>query len=380
MIEVRDGTLTVKSGLPDFTQGSPFLPGPMFAGSFHLKGEPSGSSYAYGRYHNPTWTNFEKAIGELEGGNAITFSSGMAAITSVLSVVLLPRMHKSGKRPVLVMPSDSYYTGRMLVDEHFAPLGVTVRYGPTKNNGQIGLLHGATLLWLETPSNPSLDVCDLSEVIQVAHQEGALVAVDNTTATPLGQKPLNLGADFSVSSDTKALTGHDDLVLGHVATRDQTWADRLKAFRTQQGAIPGPMETWLAHRSLATLEVRLSRQSSNAVLIAKTLIKRKEVQMVRYPGLPEDPAFRVASGQMRFFGSIVSFVLGSRAQADGFLESCKIVENATSFGSVRTTAERRARWGGDKVPEGFIRLSAGCEDPEDIVEDVNQALDKALEL
>ena len=253
-----------------------------------------------------------------------------------------------------------------------------MRYGTTRNNGQINLLENATLLWLETPSNPELDVCSLHELIDAAHGAGSLVAVDNTTATPLGQKPLELGADFSVSSDTKALTGHTDLILGHVATRDLKWAEELKAFRTQQGAIPGPMETWLAHRSLSTLQLRLSRQSENALEIAKFLAKKIGIKAVRYPGLSEDPAFKTASRQMKYFGPVVSFVLENKDQADRFLEACKLVESATSFGGVHTTAERRARWGGDNIPQGFIRLSAGCEGIQDLLEDIGQALARAL--
>lgn len=301
----------------------------------------------------------------------------MAAITSVLSVVLLRGAGKWQKAPVLVMPSDSYYGARKLVEQHFAPLGITARYGATSGNRQISLLEGAALLWIETPSNPELDVCDLSELIDAAHRAGTLVAVDNTTATPLGQKPLELGADFSVASDTKAMTGHNDLILGHVAARDHKWADLLRAFRFQQGAIPGPMEICLAHRSLATLDLRLSRQSENALRIASFLSERKGVKSVRYPGLPNDPAFNAASKQMRYFGPVVSFELESQSHADKFLEACKIVESATSFGSVHTTAERRARWGGDNISEGFIRLNAGCEDIRDLLLDIAQALDKA---
>ena len=372
---MRDGTIAIRSGLPDTTQGSPFMPGPVFAGTYHLKGDPSGSPYTYGRYHNPTWTNYERALGLLEGGDALVFSSGMAAITAVLSAVLLPELGKGKNHPVLVMPSDSYYAARVLSEQHFGHLGVKVLFGPTYNNGQIKLLDDATLLWIETPSNPGLDVCSIRELVEAAHEAGALVAVDNTVATPLGQKPLRLGADFSVSSDTKAMTGHSDLVLGHVAAGDKNLIDKVRAFRTQQGAIPGPMEVWLAHRSLATLEVRLERQCRNAREIAKLLSERDDVLEVRYPGLKSDPSYKIASSQMRYFGPVVSFVLKSKEDADRFLEESNLVESATSFGSVHTTAERRGRWGGDVVPDGFIRLSAGCEDQNDLIEDINHALD-----
>ena len=364
---MRDGTRVNRAGLPQATQGGPFLPGPTFAGPYHLTGDPATSAYTYGRYHNPTWTSFEQALSELEGGPAFVFASGMAAVTAVLGITL-----RAGD--VLVMPSDGYYTARMLAEGYFASQGIAVRMAPTAGNAQSALLDGARLLWLETPNNPGLDVCDLAELVAIAHHQGSLVAVDNTTATVLGQQPIQLGADFSVSSDTKTLTGHGDLILGHVAARDLIWAERLQTFRSQQGSVAGPMEVWLAHRSLATLDVRLERQCKNALHIAQFLASRPEVRLVRYPGLPQDPAYPIASRQMKRYGPVVSFVLKGQAQAEHFLSACHLILQATSFGGVHTTAERRARWGGDAIPEGFIRLSVGCEDVEDLIEDVSQAL------
>jgi cystathionine gamma-lyase len=295
----------------------------------------------------------------------------MAAVMAVFGTTL--RAH--GRGNVLVMPSDGYYTARLLASGYLSKSGIETRLAPTSGDAQLEKLDGATLLWLETPCNPGLDVCDLAKLIEAAHRRGAVVAVDNTTATVLGQRPLEFGADFSISSDSKALTGHSDLTLGHVATREESWADELRTFRTQQGAVPGPMEVWLAHRSLATLSLRLERQCENALGIAKFLTKRPEVYHIRYPGLSQDPSYGVASRQMKYFGPIVTFVLESKQMADRFLESCNLVINATSFGGIHTTAERRARWGGDAIPEGFIRMSAGCEDLRDILEDLTQALD-----
>jgi cystathionine gamma-lyase len=313
-------------------------------------------------------------LSDLEGGPALVFASGMAAITAVFGVTL-PASNKESKGSILVMPADCYYTTRMLAEGYFASLGVEVRMAPTVGNAQREQLEGATLLWLETPSNPGLEVCDLAELIAAAHRRGVLVAVDNTTATVLGQRPLQLSADFSVSSDSKALTGHSDLVLGHVATREPAWAQHLHALRNLQGAVPGPMEVWLAHRSLATLEMRLERQCKNALEIARLLTARPEVQPVRYPGLPQDPAHAIASRQMKHYGPIVGFVLDTEASAEHFLAACQLVITATSFGGIRTNAERRARWKGDAIPDGFIRLSAGCEDTQDLLEDISQALD-----
>jgi len=369
--KMRDATRVNRAGLPQVHQGEPFLPGPAFASAYHFSGEPSSSEYTYGRYHNPTWTRFEQALSELEGGPSVVFSSGMAAVMAVFGTAL----RANGRGNVLVMPSGGYYPARVLASGHLGSSGVEIRSAPTGGDAQLEKLEGAALVWLETPCNPGLDVCDLARLVRAAHDGGAMVAVDNTTATVLGQRPLEFEADFSVSSDSKALTGHSDLILGHVAAREKEWGDRLRAFRTQQGAVPGPMEVWLAHRSLGTLSLRLERQCENAMKVVSFLKERPEVRLVRYPGLPGDPSFQVASRQMKHFGPVLGFVLDDQRAADRFLEACKLVMTATSFGSIHTTAERRARWGGDVIPQGFIRMSAGCEDARDIIEDMTQALD-----
>jgi len=368
---MHDATRLIHAGLPRPSQGEPFHPGPTFAAPFHLSGDPASAAYTYGRYHNPTWTAYESALTEMERGAAtVVFSSGMAAVAATLGVTL-----KAGE--AVVMPSDAYYTSRVLAQNFFATLGVEVRLAPTANNAQREHLRGAKLLWLETPSNPGLEVCDIALLAEAAHNAGALVVVDNTTPTCLGQQPLTLSADFSLSSDTKATTGHSDLILGHVSVREATWAEKLRTWRTQIGAVPGPMEVWLAHRSLATLDVRLERQCNNALALAEFLSTRAEVSGLRYPGLPSDPAHAVAARQMKYYGPVVSFTLPTRAFAERFLQSCELIFEATSFGSIHTTAERRGRWGGDQVPEGFIRMSVGCEDAQDLIDDLQQALDKA---
>ncbi len=365
---MHDDTRVTRAGLLPASQGEPFLPGPTFAAPYHAAGDPSQVPQTYGRFHNPTWTRFEQALGELEGGEAFVFSSGMAAVTAVFGTVLRPGN-------IVVLPSDSYYTTRVIAQGYLSEMGVRVRMAPTTGNALADCLDGAKLLWLESPSNPGLDVCDIAALVAQAHQTGVLVAVDNTTPTVLGQNPLALGADFSVASDTKALTGHSDLLLGHVAVHAAEWAERVHAWRTQHGAIAGPMEVWLAHRSLATLGVRLERQCHNAHSIAEYLAARTEVLSVRYPGLPDDPVHAIAKKQMKLFGPVVNFVLPDQGYAEHFLQSCQLAYEATSFGGIHTTAERRARWGGDVIPEGFIRLSAGCEHTEDLLSDLGQALD-----
>ncbi|TMR27646.1 cystathionine gamma-lyase [Actinomadura geliboluensis] len=367
-VTIGDGTLAVGAGRPEAENFAPGLPGPVFAAHYHLAGE-TGGPYTYGRDSNPTWTLLERAISELEGGaEVVSFSSGMAAVAAVL-------LSQARAGDVVVLPNDCYMATREL-KERLESYGAVVRMAPTGGDAQIALLDGARLVWLETPSNPRLDVCDIARITEAAHAAGALVAVDNTLATPLGQRPLELGADFSVASDTKALSGHGDLLLGHVATRNPELAEGVRLWRKTVGAIPGPMEAWLAHRSLATLELRLERQAANAMALAEAL--RGRVDGLRYPGLPDDPSHEVAARQMRRFGCVVSFTLPGEAAAERFLGSLRLVMQATSFGSVHSSAERRGRWGGDAVEPGFVRFSVGVENTEDLVADVLQALEKTV--
>jgi cystathionine gamma-lyase len=264
---------------------------------------------------------------------------------------------------------------RAVARDYLAERGVEVRLVPTADPGFADAIEGATFVWLESPSNPGLDVCDLALLIERAHATGALVAVDNTFATPLAQRPLAFGADFAMASASKFLSGHADLILGYVVARDPAAAEELETWRTETGAVPGPFEAWLAHRSLATLEVRLERACATAQVLAERLAARDDLVALRYPGLPDDPAHELATRQMTRFGSIVSFTLESADRAERFLAACRLVNQATSFGGVHTSAERRARWGGDDIAEGFIRLSVGCEDARDVIADIEQALD-----
>ncbi|MFI9611080.1 cystathionine gamma-lyase [Streptomyces sp. NPDC052023] len=367
---IGEGTRAVRAGLPEPVKHEPTLPGPVFAAHFHLPGDPTGG-YAYGRDENPTWTHLERAIGELEapgtsGAETLVFASGMAAISSVLFSQL-----RAGD--AVVLPSDGYQV-LPLVRQQLEAYGIEVRTAPTGADAQLGVLDGAKLLWIETPSNPGLDVCDVRRLADAAHARGALVAVDNTLATPLGQRPLELGADFSVASGTKQLTGHGDILLGYVVGRDAEAMAAVRRWRKIVGAIPGPMEAWLAHRSIATLQLRVERQNAGALAVAEALRDWPEDLGVRYPGLMSDPSYKIASEQMLRYGCVVSFTLPTRARADRFLDALRLVDDATSFGGVRSTAERRARWGGDAVPEGFIRLSVGAEDCDDLVADVLRAL------
>jgi cystathionine gamma-lyase len=371
MAEHGPGTRAVHAGLPAPEQGAPFLPGPVFAAPYHLTGDPEGVAYGYARYGNPTIAAYEAAIAQLEQATAVTaFASGMAACAAVLLPLLRPG-------DVLVAPADGYPMVRTLAAEHLAGRGVETRLVATSGEWEPAVA-GARLVWLETPSNPGLDLCDVAAIAATAHAEGALVVLDNSLATMLGQSGLDLGCDIVVSADTKATIGHGDLLMGHVATRDAELGRAIRTWRDQTGALPGPFEAWLAHRSLATLDVRLERQCANALALAEALAARGGVADVRYPGLPGHPQHALAARQMRRFGMVVSFRLDSAERAQRFLSASELVFEATSFGGIHSSAERRARWGhGDAVPEGFIRFSAGCEETADLVADIETALDAA---
>jgi cystathionine gamma-lyase len=364
---VGDGTRVVRAGLPQPAPGEPLLPGPVFAAPYHLPAGTDELTYGYGRSENPTWSAFERALGELEGGETVVFASGMAAATAVLQSFLR-------RGDTLLMVSDGYFTVREFTDEHLLAAGVRVIRRATADPELARLAEDAALIWIESPSNPGLDVCDIAAIAGAAHRGGGLVAVDNSLATPLGQRPLELGADLSVAADTKGLTGHSDLIVGHVAARDAELAARVRSWRLHAGAVAGPFEVWLAHRSLATLDVRLQRQCENALAVARAAAAEAGVGAVRYPGLPGDPAHALAARQMRRFGGVLTIDLGDEEAADRFLAALRIVVHATSFGGVHSSAERRARWGGDDVSPGLIRLSAGIEDGDDLVEDVTRAI------
>jgi len=345
-------TRAVQAGLPEPAQGEPFLPGPVFAAPFHLQGPADATRFSYQRYTNPTWENLETAVGELEGGEVLFFASGMAAVTAVAVSALRPG-------DVLVAPSDAYPGIRSIALEHLKPRGVEVRLVPTEESAIREALHGASMVWVESPSNPGLEMLDLVLLANEAHAAGATFVVDNTLAGPLRQRPLELGADVSVSSASKSLTGHSDLVLGYVAATDVEWVDALRSWRSTTGAIPGAFEAWLAHRSIATLAVRLERQEANAAALVEALRLRDDVEDVRWPRV----------------GSVLCFTLADADRAQAFLDAATLVTEATSFGGLHSTAERRARWGTDDVAEGWIRFSAGIEDTDDLVADVAAALD-----
>lgn len=373
MAEWADGTRAVHAGLPAPQQGEPLLPGPTFAAPYHLAGDDVYEEpYSYSRYGNPTVNALERAVAALEGGGevrAFVFPSGSAAISAVLFPLL-----RAGD--VIVVPQDAYPTAQLLATGELAALGIEARLVPTDTAAVVAAAEGAALVLVETPDNPGLDVVDVRAVAAAVRSFGkGRLIVDNTLATPFGQRPLELGAHATLLSGSKHLTGHGDLLLGTVATADETIAAAIRQWRDRSGAVLGPFEAWLAHRSLATLDVRLQRQTATTLALAELLAARDDVVAVRYPGLPSDPAHALASRQMTGFGTVLTFDVGSAERARALLERSELVIEATSFGSVHTMAERRARWGYGDVPEGLIRLSVGIEDAGDLARDLTAALD-----
>lgn len=332
--------------------------------TYYTPGSPE-ADYTYTRDGNPVWSAVEDQLAILEGAPCVAFPSGMAAIAGVLYTQLKP-----GDR--IIMASDGYFAARALMNEFIAPLGIKVIYKPTAGF-ETADFSGAALVWIETPSNPGLDVCDIGAVAARAHSAGAKLVLDNTTATPLLQSAFELGVDIVAMADTKAMNGHGDVLFGHVASADEGVILAVKRWRKLSGNIPGAHEAALVHRGLETLDVRLERMCATAGVIAERLAEHSGVSNVRYPGLTTDPAHKIAAAQMRRFGFLIGFELESEARADRFLKDCAGIITATSFGSAHSSAERRERWG-DAVSPGFIRLSVGLEPCQALWAEIERAL------
>jgi cystathionine gamma-lyase len=339
---------------PHLGLGDPVVPAIVPSATFHLP-HTQGAPFVYGRNGNPTWDAVEAQLSLLEEAETVSFSSGMAAIAAALFATL-----KAGDR--LVIPSDGYYVTRVLSDGFLKPLGVEVVQLPTAGY-ETADFTGAAVVYLETPSNPGLDVLNIAAVAARAKAAGATVIADNTTMTPLLQRPLDLGCDLVVAADTKAPAGHSDVLFGHVAGRDAALMARVRDWRRMAGAIPGPFEAFLVHRGLETLELRLQRMCDSAAILAARLAAHPNVGALRYPGLADDPSHWALGTQMANGGFLIGLTLPDAGMAEGFLARCPFIAQSTSFGGTHTAGERRARWG-DAVPEGFIRLSVGIEPVE----------------
>ena len=356
-------TIAVAAGRPPRGPDVPLAEPVTLASTYH-----AGGPVAYGRDGNPTWDALEKAISALEGGTAVAFASGMAAVAAVLD----------GVPPggVVVVPAAVYTGTRTMFARGEERKRWTVRtVDATDTGAALAACAGADLLWVESPANPTMDVADLPALAEGAHEAGATVAVDNTFATPLCQRPLELGADAVVHSVTKFLAGHSDVVLGAAAADSDGTCAAWRKYRSVHGAVPGPMEAFLALRGLRTLGVRMARAQASARDLAERLTGHPAIERVRYPGLASDPGHSRAAAQMTGFGAMLAFeVTGGADAAEMVARTVRLIVHATSLGGVETAIERRARWPGEVAPPGLLRLSVGCEDVEDLWDDLDHAL------
>lgn len=333
MLHARSGTLE---------NGEPISPPIVTTAKYALAGTPN-TPYTYGRDINPTVEAAEAAISALEEAPVVAFPSGMAAITAALMVTA-----KAGDR--VLVPSDGYYVTRVMLEEILSGHDIQFDAIPTKAFAAADL-SPYSVVWLETPSNPGLDLCSIRSIAETAKAAGATVVVDNTTLTPLLQRPLDLGADMVVSSDTKAMAGHSDCLFGHVATRDDALFAKVAKWRKVSGSIPDPFAAFLLHRGLMTLDVRLERMCANALAVLDICEAHSAIEAVKFPGM----------------GFVIGLTFANEAKAERFINDCPAIFASTSFGGVHTSAERRARWG-DDVAEGYVRLSVGCEPTQALVQ------------
>jgi cystathionine gamma-synthase len=346
---MRPSTQAVHVGRPPHEPDQP-LNTPITMASTYV----AGGDLEYGRYANPTWTAFEDALGALEGGRCLSFASGLAAVATVLDLV--------GHGQKVVAPRHSYTGSIMQLADLESRGRITVELVDLEDTAAvIAACEDASLVWLESPTNPAMEVADVPPIVAAAHEAGAYVVLDNTFATPVLQRPLEWDVDLVVHSATKYIAGHSDLLMGALVTRDDELYGVLKGRRDLVGAIPGAFEAWLALRGLRTLPLRVEKAQANAQELVRRLRERADVTEVRYPG----------------FGGMVAIVLPTGDVADVVQHSTELWVYATSLGGVESTLERRRRWRSEAptIPDGLLRLSVGIEDVEDLWEDLAQALD-----
>ena len=331
----------------------------------------AGGGSPYGRGHAPVTVEAEALLGALEDAEATLFSSGMTAWTCLCLTVL-------GQGKALVIPTSGYYEVELLGAEVLGRFGVEVRrYDLRDADGFRRACEGAALAIIESPSNPTLAVTDISASAQAAHDGGALLCCDNTFGTPLLQRPLDLGADLAWQSATKYLAGHSDVLAGLITTRDSALRERLVWVRRTIGGVLAPDPAWLLLRGLRTLHVRLPRSVATASELARRLAAHPAVEAVHYPGLPDHPEYELARRQMPSgAGGVLAFELANGTAAGRCEEAVRLVRNATSLGGVESLIERRARIEPDgRVPEGLLRLAVGLEDVDDLWADLAQAIE-----
>ena len=337
-------------------------------------GEHKG--YDYARVANPTRTALQRCLASLESAqHGIAFSSGLGAVTTVMHLL------NPGDRVVLI--ADVYGGVYRMTSQVYEPKGYLFEYLPAAEFDDLGshLDDRTRLVWIETPSNPMLNVVDIRKAADSAHAAGAILAVDNTFATPFLQRPLELGADIVVHSTTKYLGGHSDVIGGFAATNDPTIAERLYFLQKSLGAVPGPLDCWLVLRGIKTLAVRMRQHCRNAHAIAAFLERHPKVEQVIYPGLPEHPGHAIAARQMRDFGGMISFLAPSEQEAEALVARTKLFKLAESLGGVESLIELPARMTHASTadapfaaPPNLIRLSVGLESAEDLITDLETAL------
>ena len=333
--------------------------------------------YDYSRVANPTRSALESALASLEGAaHGIAFASGLGATTTVMHLV------DPGQRVVLI--GDVYGGIYRMTSQVYEPKGYRFTYVPAEEfdrNLAAHLDEDVRLVWIETPSNPLLNVVDIRRAAQASHAAGALLAVDNTFASPYLQQPLELGADLVVHSTTKYLGGHSDVIGGFVATSDQALGERLRFLQKSLGAVPGPFDSWLVLRGIKTLALRMRQHCENARSIASFLAAHPAVERVYYPGLPDHPGHEVALHQMRDFGGMVSFLVGSEEEAIAIAARTRLFALAESLGGVESLIEHPARMthaatadAPFAAPRNLLRLSVGIEAVGDLLADLEAAL------
>lgn len=370
--DLHTDTLAVALGRPPRTPGTPLNVSPVLTSTYVGAHDTSVTEFGYGRDGNPTWTALEDVLGALGGGRAVTFASGMAAASAVLELL--------GPASTVVLPTSCYLGVAALVRARAEKHGWTVRaVDVADTDAVIAAAEGADLVWLESPTNPLMEVADLPRI--GAELRGRVrTVVDNTFATSLLQRPLEHGFDVVLESGTKFVGGHSDLLLGALtvgAGADALFAD-LAAVRHDNGAVPGPMEAWLALRGVRTMPLRVRAAQANAGALAERLAGHAAVRRVRYPGLPDDPGHARAAATMDGFGSLLAVELADARTAERFIDGCALWVHATSLGGVESTFERRRRWSGELavVPEGLVRLSVGVEHVDDLWADLERSLDQ----
>jgi cystathionine beta-lyase/cystathionine gamma-synthase len=333
--------------------------------------------YDYARVANPTRTALQLCLASLEGAeHGVAYSSGMGAVTTLMHLV-----HPSER---VICVNDVYGGVYRLFSQVYEPKGYSFEFlsSQTINESLADHLDERTrIVWLETPTNPLLNLVDIHAAAEAAHQAGAMVVVDNTFATPYLQRPLELGADIVMHSTTKYLGGHSDVVGGFVATNDHTVAERLYFLQKSLGAVPGPFDSWLVLRGLKTLAIRMRQHSENARRVAEYLSTHQSVESVLYPGLPGHPGHEIAKRQMDDFGGMISFLVESEEAAVELVARTKIWQLAESLGGVESLIEHPARMthastaeSSFAAPRNLVRLSVGIESVGDLIEDLEQAL------